>query len=66
MPAFTYTGDPGRYYPELDGGVLLNPDDVVELDEMPTDGRFIPAPTKPTKPTNTPAPAATPNPTPEA
>lgn len=75
MPTFTYNGDPGRYYPELNGGVVLNPDDVVTCDTDPGDGRFVavtppappttPAPAAPA-PSPTPAPAVGPTPTPEA
>lgn len=50
MPRFTYTGDDGRYYPDLDGGVLLSSGDVLELDEQPTDGRFEPVADAPTTP----------------
>lgn len=41
MPLFTYSGDDGRYYPEL--GLTVANGDQVELDQAPDDGRFSPA-----------------------
>lgn len=40
---FSYTGDPGRYYPDL--GVSVDPGDEVELNQAPNDGRWAPVPT---------------------
>lgn len=38
MPAFTYTGDEGRYYPRL--GLAPQPGQTYDLDEDPGDGRW--------------------------
>lgn len=62
MPLFTYSGDDGRYYPEL--GLTCDDGQTVELDEAPDDGRFTSAgssqlPPKPTPPV-TPATAPIP------
>lgn len=64
MPAFTYTGDAGRYYPELNGGVVLNPGDTVEVDQAPDDGRFTTsaATTSPAPQADPPSPAPAPDP----
>jgi hypothetical protein len=41
VPTYTYTGDPGRYYPTL--GVEGVPGETAELDDDPGDGRWEPA-----------------------
>jgi hypothetical protein len=45
MPFFTYRGESPRLYPYPPIARELTPGDVVELaeDEVPTDGRFLPA-----------------------
>ncbi|AEW94596.1 MULTISPECIES: hypothetical protein [Streptomycetaceae] len=47
MPAFTYTGDEGRYYPRL--GLTPEPGRAYDLEEDPDDGRWQAAPVKTTK-----------------
>lgn len=52
MPLFTYSGDDGRYYPDL--GLTCSDGDVVELDKAPDDGRFSEAvPSQPAAPVPT-------------
>lgn len=46
MPAFTYTGDPDRYYPRL--GLTPEPGKSYDLDADPADGRWEAAPVKTT------------------
>lgn len=55
MAKFAYRGDESRYYPSL--GLTAEPGVVVDLPEMPTDGRWEEATSKakaapPAKPTN--------------
>lgn len=50
MPAFTYTGDAGLYYPFLNGGLTPEPGSTHELDEAPTDGRWTEGGKPKTKP----------------
>ena len=52
MPTFTYTGDDGRYYPDLGVGPLTN-GQAVDLPADPDDGRW--SPTKQAAPTSAPA-----------
>lgn len=40
MPTYTYTGDPGRYYPTL--GLKPEPDGQYELKRNPDPDRFTP------------------------
>lgn len=40
MPAYTYTGDEGRYYPTL--GLTPDPGGLYELAANPGDGRWTP------------------------
>jgi hypothetical protein len=47
MPAFTYTGDAGRYYPRF--GLTPEPGRSYDLDEDPGDGRWEAAPVKTAK-----------------
>lgn len=56
MPAFTYTGADGRYYPAL--SLTAAPGMTVEFDDAPTDGRWTPAVVPAPKPD--PAPATAP------
>lgn len=50
MPFFTYRGESPRLYPYPPIARELTPGEVVELakDEVPTDGRFLPADVAPT------------------
>lgn len=45
MPAYTYTGDEGRYYSTL--GLTPDPGGEYELDRNPGDGRWTPDDPKP-------------------
>jgi hypothetical protein len=55
LTAYTYTGDPGRYYPAL--ALTANPGDTAELPADPDDGRWTPTGPAPTPPAADPAPA---------
>lgn len=50
MPSYLYRGESPRLYPYPPIVRELTPGDVVELaeDEVPTDGRFVPADPSPT------------------
>jgi hypothetical protein len=62
VPAYTYTGDPGRYYPRL--GLSPEPGGSYELDANPGDGRFEPPDPKPeAAPATAPEQAEVPAPT---
>jgi hypothetical protein len=45
VPKFTYTGDNGRYYPDL--ALTVDDGDEVEFDEAPVDGRWSPSKSAP-------------------
>ncbi|MFB7905231.1 hypothetical protein ACFC1T_02215 [Kitasatospora sp. NPDC056076] len=56
MTSYTYTGDPGRYYPAL--ALTAQPGDTTDLPVDPGDGRWTPAaPTAAAPPAADPAPA---------
>lgn len=57
MPAYTYGGDPERYYPAL--GLTPEPGESYELDRNPGDGRWTPPDPDPAPPEPEPEPART-------